>query len=60
MGCAYALQGRREQALRFLKLAALNHYAELPQLQADPDLASLRASGDLAAIESLMATERAQ
>jgi hypothetical protein len=60
LGCAYALQGHREQALRFLRLAALNHYTELPQLQADPDLASLRASGDLAAIESLMVAERAQ
>jgi hypothetical protein len=50
MACVYALQGKRELALRYLKLAAMNHYAERKQLEEDPDLASLRGDPELQAI----------
>lgn len=42
MACVYALQGKSELAFRYLRLAALNHYAERELMEKDPDLASLR------------------
>jgi len=44
MACAYALQGRRDLAIRYLRIAALNGYVSAEGLDADPDLASLRAT----------------
>ena len=57
LGCVYALQGKKELAFRYLRLAALNHYAELAQLQADPDLASLRDAVEMRELEGLMTAE---
>jgi hypothetical protein len=42
MACVYALQNQGELAFRYLRLAALNRYAEREALEKDPDLASLR------------------
>jgi tetratricopeptide (TPR) repeat protein len=42
MACVYALQGKREMALRYLKIAALNGYVTGDGIDADSDLESLR------------------
>lgn len=42
MACVYALQGRAEMALRYLRIASLNGYATAEVIGEDPDLASLR------------------
>jgi hypothetical protein len=43
MACAYALGGRKDLALRYLQIAALNGYATAGGIDGDPDLESLRA-----------------
>lgn len=43
MACAYALDGRKDLALRYLQIAALNGYATAGGMDEDPDLESLRA-----------------
>jgi tetratricopeptide (TPR) repeat protein len=43
MACVYALEGRKDMALRYLQIAALNGYATADGIDADPDLAPLRA-----------------
>lgn len=50
MACAYALDGHQELALRYLKLAALNHYSEREQFEQDPDLTSLHATPEWKAL----------
>jgi hypothetical protein len=42
MACVYALQGRKQLALRYLQIAALNGYATADGIGADPDLEPLR------------------
>jgi hypothetical protein len=42
MACVYALEGRRQLALRYLQIAALNGYATAGGMDEDPDLESLR------------------
>jgi tetratricopeptide (TPR) repeat protein len=42
MACVYALEGRRELALRYLQIAALNGYATADGIDGDPDLEALR------------------
>lgn len=42
MACVYALQAHKDLAFRYLRMAALNHYAERDAMEKDPDLASLR------------------
>jgi hypothetical protein len=42
MACVYALDGRREMALRYLQIAALNGYATAEGIDGDPDLESVR------------------
>jgi hypothetical protein len=42
MACVYALEGRREMALRYLQIAALNGYATAEGIDGDPDLESVR------------------
>jgi hypothetical protein len=42
MACVYALQGRKQLALRYLQIAALNGYATADGIGADPDLELLR------------------
>jgi hypothetical protein len=42
MACVYALEGRREMALRYLQIAALNGYATAEGMDGDPDLESVR------------------
>ena len=44
MACVYAVEGRAELALRYLKIAYLNGYATAEGIAQDPDLASLRES----------------
>ena len=58
MGCAYSLRGDKDLALRYLRLAALNHYAEKDQLLSDPDLSSLQGEPGLSAIVLLMEAEQ--
>ncbi len=41
MACIYALQGRKDLALRYLQVAALNGYASAEGIDADPDLSTL-------------------
>jgi tetratricopeptide (TPR) repeat protein len=41
MACVYALQDRKDLALRYLQIAALNGYASAEGIDADPDLVSL-------------------
>jgi len=57
IACAYSLQGHKELALRYLRLAALNHYSAREQLEKDPDLANLRGEPELAGILEQMSDE---
>jgi tetratricopeptide (TPR) repeat protein len=41
MACVYALQGKKDLALRYLQIAALNGYASAEGIDEDPDLAAL-------------------
>jgi Tetratricopeptide repeat len=50
MACVYALQGRRALALRYLQIAAVNGYASAEGIDADPDLAALRATPEYRAL----------
>ena len=43
LACVYALEQHKELAFRYLRMAALNHYAEHEAMEKDPDLASLKA-----------------
>ena len=43
MACVYALEGRKDLALRYLQIAALNGYTTAGGMDEDPDLESLRA-----------------
>jgi hypothetical protein len=43
MACVYALEGRKDMALRYLQIAALNGYATAEGIDGDPDLEGLRA-----------------
>lgn len=42
MACVYALAGKKDLALRYLQIAALNGYATAGGMDEDPDLESLR------------------
>jgi hypothetical protein len=42
MACVYALDGRKELALRYLQIAALNGYATAEGIDSDPDLEPVR------------------
>jgi hypothetical protein len=42
MACVYALDGKKDMALRYLQIAALNGYATAGGMDEDPDLESLR------------------
>jgi tetratricopeptide (TPR) repeat protein len=42
MACVYALDGRKDLALRYLQIAALNGYATAGGMDEDPDLEGLR------------------
>ena len=42
MACIYALEGRKDIALRYLQVALLNGYATAEGIDTDPDLAPLR------------------
>jgi hypothetical protein len=53
MACVYALQEKKALAFRYLRLAALHRYAERRQLEADPDLETLRGDPEMAEILSL-------
>ncbi len=60
LACAYAQTGEPELAVRYLRLAVLNGYAEISHLAADPDLALLRGRDDyqeVLALGELSSTE---
>lgn len=42
MACVYALEGRKDMALRYLQIAAMNGYATAEGIGGDPDLEGLR------------------
>src|SRR6266545_1265248 len=42
MACLYAVEGKKEMALRYLQIAALNGYATAGGMDGDPDLESVR------------------
>jgi tetratricopeptide (TPR) repeat protein len=42
MACVYALDGRKELALRYLQIAAMNGYATADGIDGDPDLEAVR------------------
>ena len=42
MACVYALLGRKELALRYLQIAAMNGYATAEGMDGDPDLEAVR------------------
>jgi len=42
MACLYAVEGKKELALRYLQIAALNGYATAEGVDGDPDLESVR------------------
>jgi len=42
MACVYALEGRKDMALRYLQIAAMNGYATAEGIDGDPDLVGLR------------------
>jgi hypothetical protein len=42
MACLYALEGRKDMALRYLQIAAMNGYATAEGIDGDPDLESVR------------------
>ena len=46
MACVYAVQGKADLALRYLKIAYLNGYVTADGIAQDPDLASLRESAE--------------
>jgi len=54
MACAYAVQGKRALALRYLEIAALNGYVGAEGLDADPDLASLRTTREYRTLRDRM------
>jgi hypothetical protein len=43
MACVYALEGKKQLALRYLQIAALNGYATAGGMDEDPDLEAIRA-----------------
>lgn len=53
LACAYALLGRNEMALRYLRLAALRGYTEAEALDRDTDLSALRGTPGFAEIRAL-------
>jgi TPR repeat len=50
MACVYALEGRKDMALRYLQIAALNGYATAEGIDGDPDLQALRAEPGYSAL----------
>ena len=42
MACVYAMEGRKDLALRYLQIAAMNGYATAEGIDGDPDLAPVR------------------
>jgi hypothetical protein len=54
MACVYAVDGKKELAFRYLRLAALNGYAGREQIEEDPDLAALRGEPQMAEIVASM------
>jgi len=42
IACIYALQGKTEMAIKYLKIAAMNGFAEAAVMTKDPDLQSLK------------------
>jgi TolA-binding protein len=58
LACIYALQQHDDLAFRYLRMAALNRYSAREQMEADPDLGSLRASPEWAEIVAQMSTEQ--
>ncbi len=57
IACTYSLQGHKALALRYLRLAALNHYSERDRLEKDPDLANLRGEPEMAEILDQMGAD---
>jgi Tfp pilus assembly protein PilF len=57
MACIYSLQGHKQLAFRYLRLAALNHYSERQQLEDDPDLEPLRGDPEMREILEQMSAE---
>jgi tetratricopeptide (TPR) repeat protein len=58
MACVYALRQHRQLAVRYLRMAALNHYSERDLMEKDPDLASLRGEPQWAEILDPMSAEQ--
>lgn len=52
MACVYALEGKKDLALRYLQIAALNGYATAGGMDEDPDLEGLRAEPGYRALRS--------
>ena len=42
MACVYAMEGRKDLALRYLQIAAMNGYATAEGIDGDPDLGPVR------------------
>jgi hypothetical protein len=57
MACLYALQGQKQLALRYLRLAALNRYSEPDQMLTDPDLRSLQGDPQLTELVEQLSLE---
>lgn len=54
LACAYSQMEKPKMALRYLKLSASKGWSDFKVMDADPDLANLRASPEYAEIRSLM------
>ncbi len=58
MACVYALLGKKQLALRFLGIAAINGYAEAEAMQKDPDLEKLRSEPEYKKILEQMSNKK--
>ncbi len=52
MACIYAIQGKVEEALQYLKLSVLNGYIDLDTLNTDADLKNLHGNPDFEKLKS--------
>ena len=57
MACVYSLQGHKDLAFRYLRMAGLNRYSGREQMEKDPDLVSLQQDRQWADIVDQMSAE---
>ncbi|MEW5854460.1 MAG: tetratricopeptide repeat protein, partial [Myxococcota bacterium] len=58
IACIYAVEGKKELALRYLRIAMLNGYAQADAVDKDPDLDKIRGEAEYAEIMKLARGEQ--